>query len=265
MPRRSAHPAHGWGLPASWVTLIVLGLSIYPNKDVDGIEVFCGAGELTAACTRHGMNFHGIDKFTCDPVLHDVLSEVGLKHLLFMMCRCRPGALIWIGMPCSSFVFVGRSNSGRYCWLPSGDEEREYTQLHNKLATVSYYLALLAFHLGLVYVIEQPITSCFFELLEVVRILTLTGATRITLHMAAYGGSSRKTMCLWGTAPWLHALQRGLAFAPQAVAQLVTRKRSLTGHTNVIGQRKALKDSGAYTSSFGDMVASEQAGCVEPA
>ena len=99
-----------------------------------------------------------------------------------------------------------------------------------------------------------------------VRILAKTEAKRITVHMGSYGGSSRKTMCLWGTAPWLHALQRELSFVPLFAPQvLAAAKTSKKGNISVTGNKKALKESGAYTKSFADLVASEQAGCIEPA
>ncbi len=259
----AAHPAHGWGLPARWVPLIVLALSIYPTKDVDGVELFCGQGELTAAGTRSGMNFAGIDKFTREAVLHDVLSDVGLKHLIFSMCRCKQRGLVWIGMPCSSFVFVGRANSGRSAWLPAGDTDKEYTRLHNALAELAYNVALLAFYLGLVYVIEQPVTSCLFDWLPMVRALARTEAKRSLVHMSAFGGLSRKTMCLWGTAPWLSVLEEysrmGFGQRRGEAEELVTQKIRADGSKCITGKRKALKESGAYTELFGEVVAAEQA------
>jgi len=136
-----------------------------------------------------------------DPYLHDITTLKGQEHAIKLLCRCHRGGLLWLGVPCSSWVFVGRANSGRFAWLPAGDTGRPYTRLHNHIATVAVDLARLAFFLGLVYVIEQPLTSVLYEWLPMVGLLGRTGARRVVVHMAAFGADTSKPMfgeCLHG-------------------------------------------------------------------
>lgn len=196
-------------------------------------------------------------------MLHDVTQQPGLEHTIGLVCRCKANALIWLVVPCSSWVFVGRSNAGRYAWYPAGDNGRAYTQQHNHIAFVAANLALLAFHLGLLYVIEQPGTSVLFDWLPLLRILARTKARRGVGHMIGFGGTSMKTLRFRGTVPWLESLEclsksmrRHAAPASTALVEVRTLQ---SGRASITGKRKELKDSGAYTRAFAEAVATRQA------
>ena len=229
------HAAYGWGLPVWWVPLIITALAAHVDKDLDGVEIFCGARELTNACRRAGLAMACMDKATVD-ARHDVTQPEGIKIAINYLCRCRPHSLIWLGIVCSSWVFVGRSNAGRYGWWPEGDGTKAYTQLHNHIAQAGVHLASLAYHLGLIYVVENPITSVLFDWDPMRLMLRKTGAVRVVVNLNGFQAPTLKTLCLWGTAPWLESLQERAhflaPFAPPPTQELVKTTVSRLGISN---------------------------------
>ena len=121
-----------WQLPTAWVTLVVAALHVSTARDLDGLEVFAGAKHLTAGCRSHGLLFETIE--VEDGADQDVLTPAGLAKTISFLCRVKTRGLLWLGIPCSSWVFVGRANAQRYCFHPEGNTNNEYTSRHNQLA-----------------------------------------------------------------------------------------------------------------------------------
>ena len=250
---------HTWGLPAAWVPIVLACLLATTCPDLDGVEVFAGAKELTFGCRHYGLAFETIEKEDGDD--QDLLTDAGLRKAIRFICRTKEKGLLWLGVPCSSWVFIGRSNSGRSLWRPQGNESLPYTQLHNSLASVALSLARLAFCLGIYYVIEQPSTSVFWSWLPTMELLCETAAQRISFNLSAFGADTQKRLVLHGTAPWLRQLQDFAAARPSRPAQaesLVTTRVDPSGETKVTGKRKRLKESQAYTAQFGRKVGALQ-------
>ena len=125
-----------WQLPTAWVDLVVAALHASTARDLDGLEVFAGAKHLTAGCRSHGLLFETIE--VEDGADQDVLTPAGLAKTISFLCRVKTRGLLWLGIPCSSWVFVGRSNAQRYFFHPEGNTNNEYTSRHNHLAEVGY-------------------------------------------------------------------------------------------------------------------------------
>ena len=149
-----------WQLPTAWVAPAVAALHASTARDLDGLEVFAGAKHLTAGCRSHGLLFETIE--VQDGADQDVLTPAGLAKTISFLCRVKTRGLLWLGIPCSSWVFVGRANAQRYFFHPEGNTNNEYTSRHNQLAEVGMNLAWLAYCLGVFFVIEQPSTSVLF-------------------------------------------------------------------------------------------------------
>eukprot|EP00973_Karenia_brevis_P011490 1554572-Karenia_brevis.AAC.1 len=51
-----------------------------------------------------------------DTVNHEdenILTKKGFENIILMILKCAPGALVWIAIPCSSWIFLSRDSTGR--------------------------------------------------------------------------------------------------------------------------------------------------------
>ena len=242
-----------WGLPAGWLPIILACLAASSVKDLSGVEVFAGEKVIAAGLARQRLSCKTIELADGQ----DLTTESGLKLAICYLCRCQQNGLAWFGTVCSSWVFVGRSNGGRYSWWPSGNITRPYTRAHNKLADITVDLAWLAFCLGLHVVIEQPMSSCLFGYLPMAKLVAKMGLERTSVHLDGFGSTSMKPLQLYGTVPWLSKLQHFSKWRHQfarPTQTLATQKKDALGGTSVTGKSKALKESSAYPEPFGRLI-----------
>ena len=257
-----------WGLPQPWVPIVVECLLSAPIKDLSGVEVFAGEKAVALGLGRacEGLACEGLPCATLELLDgQDITKLSGQREAINYLCRCRALGLTWLGTPCSSWIFLGRSNAGRYTWLPQGDETREYTRAHNNLANISIDLAWLAFCLGLHVVIEQPLSSILFNYAPMQALIGNANLQRATVQLGGFGAASQKPLQLWGTVPWLLQLAQdskqrqkstkvGGTPMCQRGAKLVSAKINSFGRKIVHGNRSALKESSAYPPEFGRVV-----------
>lgn len=197
----------------------------------------------------------------------DILTERGLRKLLIKLVSCLPGSLIWLGVPCCSWVFLSRSVSKRSLFLPRGSTDSSaWVKDHNTIQTLATYLILTAHALQLQYVIEQPISSLLFAFdfrvkstESLYHALLNTGASDVTVTMMAFNGSSQKLLRLRGTAPLLETMRQVSVIArPQVPIKhqtLAVKTISKDGRIQITGKGKELRESSAYTQEFGIAVA----------
>ena len=102
-----------WQLPSWWV---VLCCDIYASlrtsdKHINGVAVFAGEAALSQAYGKHVGPMKTFD------VLHDSsqnsLTHCGIRLLLRWLLRVVPGGLLWLGVPCSTWVILSRASTGR--------------------------------------------------------------------------------------------------------------------------------------------------------
>ncbi len=225
------------------------------HKDLDGVEIFAGKKELTRGCAKYGVTFATIE--VEDDSDQDLLTELGLRKTISFICHCKEHGCVWLGVPCSSWVFIGRRNAGRYSWHPRGHSTSQYTARHNALAEIAINLALLAFSLGVYYVIEQPSSSVLWRWDPVVEMLRHTRPLKAFLELGNFGASSKKALILRGTAPWLAQLEAAGKRRQHRIEQpesLVVTTHSKHGIRRVTGKRKRVKASQAYPPDFGDTI-----------
>ena len=253
-----------WNLPPAWVPIVVACLLSATTKDLGCVEIFSGAGAVARGCAAYGMKPATIELSDGQ----DITTPSGLRLTIEYLCRCKPQALVWLGVPCSSWIFCGRSNAGRYTWWIRGNEKLAYTRKHNEIADISASLAWLACCLGLVVVLEQPLTSELFSYPPMQRAIWDIGASRVQVWLDAFGATSQKPLQLWGNAPWLGSLEklsRALHRNAQPTERLTTQTTRDDGTKSVTGRTGAMKDSSAYPDPFGVEVGRLHAQLLQPA
>ena len=251
-----------------WLQIFLAALVLATHTpDLDAVEVFSGTGNLTKNLRKVGLHVSTFE--ILDNPLQDITSEKGVQLLLGKILQCKKGGLVWLGVPCSSWVWVGRGNTDRRGYCPAGNPDSPYDKLHNKIAENSARLAAVAAALGLYFVVEQPSSSLLWLYWPMVKVLYLNEAYRASITLGRFGASTLKPIRLYGTAPWLHALsEKNVALAKASKTRegsnkprkgtLVKVTVSQFGRKNVSGNVKALKASGAYPEALCSEIAKLQ-------
>ena len=270
-PTRHPHVARkalkSWFLPAWWITKVLAALDNV-SVGIHGVHVFAGQRAIDIAFEQHVGRMASVD--VCIDESHDILTAAGLEFLLLQLVSCFPGGLVWMGVPCCSWVFLSRSVSKRSVFLPRGPNScSSWVHDHNTIQTIASYIALTANALQLQYVIEQPVSSLLFAMDfrqpqtagSLFHSLLITKAIDASVSMLSFAGPTRKTLKLKGTSPWLRTLGKVSELASpkqsdvrQALASTTMSKR---GRVQVTGnkQKHSLRGSVAYTTEFGIAVA----------
>lgn len=166
----------------------------------------------------------------------DFMSPMGLLLAVQLLRRCKPGSVIWLGPPCSTWVFMSRSTTGRRASTPLGSSRRahEANTLVERMCAILYF----AHSQGLSFIIEQPSSSLMNRHPVFQRLLELLGAATCNLEMGAYGAMSRKPTVLWGTAPFLGNLRRTQSAAECRALQLLPQPNIARYFTDSAGIRR---------------------------
>ena len=222
------------------------------------IEYFAGSASLTFAHLERGFcNCSRLDKNYSDT--HDCLSVDGLRLWLDELAFSSPRSLQWLGTQCSSWVILCRKQSRRRTsngfW---GDEARAFVRDGNTQMVISSLLFFLASVLDNEPVMEQPANSCMPRARPLSTVLRFLGARRTGTWLGAFGADSPKPLQLWHIHPAFANLRRKKpTMNSDHVALVMQMGRAFTG------RRNALKQSQAYPSEFGVVVASCAEGAFE--
>eukprot|EP00959_Pyramimonas_sp_CCMP1952_P460456 9479914-Pyramimonas_sp.AAC.1 len=91
---------------------LLLGLNGAPTR-VDSVELFAGCRSVTNGVRSYGCSGVALDFKTISDQ-DDITSTDGfLRALLYVMCL-KPGGLLWAAPPCSTWVWIGRKQTGRH-------------------------------------------------------------------------------------------------------------------------------------------------------
>lgn len=74
-------------------------------RDLDCLDVFSVSGSIARMWSKHGLKSEQYD-IQLDHRGHDVVGKRGFLHLLRLGLRCREGALVMGGPPCSLNIFL---------------------------------------------------------------------------------------------------------------------------------------------------------------
>lgn len=148
-----------YGAPASWVRLVMYVASVSaPVRDLDLLELFCGQGMLHKSAKLLGLASAGMDR-ELNPKLHDLLTTRGLLHAILAVLRLRVNSLLFLGIPCSSWVWLNRGTSKRSKSNPLGDTSIPSVATTSQLTSRCALLIMTAVARGSCWLLEQPSSS----------------------------------------------------------------------------------------------------------
>ena len=119
---------------------------------------------MSAAFARH-TNSLGVGLDLSISSTHNILEDKGFSLFMQAFLELVPMAIAVIGLPCSTFVFVSRGTTERKAeneWL--GNEDVACVKAANIIAHRMVLLCKLLTLRLVQYMIEQPMTSCFFKM-----------------------------------------------------------------------------------------------------
>lgn len=226
----------------------------------DFVELCSGEGHLTRALWAHG--FHGKAFDVNYSKNHDFLRTVGFIAVLLAVRNTKKGGMLFVAPPCSTWVFMSRSSTGR-SWLDPDGCGSKCVSLANVFCMRLLYILWYACQRGIYIVIEQPMTSVLFAWAPMRKFLMSIRARRVTFPMGAYGASTLKMTTLWGNLPDLTGLWRPLnrKLLMEALARrngingLVRKTVDKNGKKRVTGIKSKLASSATYPRGFGVAIA----------
>ena len=150
-----------------------------------------------------------------DPDWMDIMTNQGmLTALTLTLALVTPWGLNWLGIVCSSWIFMSRSQTKRSMLHPLGTEEScASVAVGNTMVARCCLLLLLTLAKRCWYVVEQPKSSLMKEHCAMVYLSELQSLPWVQEHMAdtymgAFQGDSEKPHVLLSNRYWIHALTR---------------------------------------------------------
>ena len=232
-------------------------------------EIFAGKGELSKACWGKGLRGAAFDK-----LLHPKQNMATLEGFVWagiLILSIVEGGLVWFAPQCSTWlnfmcaVYMSRTVSNSY----EGNTKRADVRDGNACARCVAYLISMCVSRGVRWVIENPMSSHLFKYPELLKAMVECGGVRSITYGGAFGWNSLKPFFI------VTNLNQDLVSAflmksrTEARRELATRRGSpltkVSGNKKMWtnGKHKALSQSSAYTSKFGNAVADMLRGMFE--
>lgn len=99
-------------------------------RDVACLDMFSASGRMAAEVRRLGLQAITYDIRAEGPE-EDIASRIGFFNLLLKGLRLAAKGLLFLGPPCSMFIFLSSSQHQRSTYGPMGNPLDESTQLSN--------------------------------------------------------------------------------------------------------------------------------------
>ena len=200
------------------------------------LDICAGRARIARIASAAGLCGVAIDR---EYSVHmDLNTCAGFALAVLLLLRTQPGGLLFLAAQCSSWVWVARSHTGRSKANPRGHETKPVVAEGNSLNDRAAHLCYIASMLQVVWVIEQPASSLFFDTDRMSSVIKYCGATRVHLWLYDYGHSARKGTVFVGTAAWLPVFARSGKVHEDA-KQVATTKPRNEGDGSAKGKREA--------------------------
>ena len=181
---------------------------------------------------------------------------------IVLVLRIRPGCLLWLAPVCGSWIFLCRGTTMRSMCGSSGydalgDERRAFVRNANMMVSRCALLIRLAIALGIIWILEQPLSSLLIFHPRMQDIAKEFVVYQISLTMDRFGATTPKPTKLYSNAPWISELA-GAEWYEDAMPDLDNLPthyyyQNADGGVRVTGG-PGLKETQTYTRRFGQEV-----------
>jgi len=255
------------GAPLVVIALVIQlasvpGIEMTPN--VDFAEFYAGMHEVTRAQRQAGRRAVAYEINIAGDYMN-ILSNVGFALALHLMCRLNnvvvPVAANLHAPVCSSWIFLSRGTTRRSLAFPAGDPRCKIVQEGNQMLARTMSLIMLSSALGLLWILEQPVTSLFQAHAGFQRFLKIVPTWRHHIRMKNFGAPTDKETFLFCNFDFISDIDRfacpSAAHDDATPKEMVKRFVGGDGRMKVCGGRD-LKSSQTYPAGFGQAIVSLQ-------
>jgi hypothetical protein len=249
----------------------LIGIDLKPLKlpTRNFLEFFAGDQAVTKGLRLRGFVGDPIDvRLNAD---HDLLTPCGFLVAIVLICSVCKGGLVWLAPPCSTWVWMSRSSTGRHL-DPLGNRDNPNVERQNMLVSRLCYLISLCWHRGVFFVIEQPDSTKMMEHPRLRKLLTKIGGCwdSAKMDMGPFSLEAPKGSLFSGHAPHLPLMDRHLTKTERR--RITKNDHMLKTHYSKIKNGKkriyggsGLKKTQSYPTTFGCYHADLYAKMVPPA
>ena len=244
--------------PGALHGLVVAILSVgLVGPPIGGVEFFSGVQSITK-----GLMTNGIDTIPYDLNINqqmDFNSDVGFAFAVWLVLRLQPGGVLFAAPPCSSWVWVSRSSSGRSYDCPLGNQLRKKVRDANILVSRLVLLMALALGRGCTIAWEQPGGTLMHFHPKMRMFMQKFKIYEIWTWMGMYGAPTAKATRLWCSHRWIRGMYQKLDKSKIPVyngQEMVVEFHDVLGLKRATG-RKGLKSSQSYPLAFGEAFANK--------
>ena len=215
------------------------------------VENFAGKQELTRAYLAEGMPALALDR-KYDEAL-DFAAPGGFKRAVCALRWLRAGGNAWLANECTTWIWVGRKQTGRCKERVDGNKTNPHVAEANKCKDLGVLVMLLCHLSGRFFVVEQPVSSLLTHDRAFANMVAWSNAAMIVLDHGYFDADgSQKPLKLIGNLPNLPALARKLS---RTEARKRPKLSTRTADGKVTGITHALAESEHYSAAFGKAVA----------
>ncbi|CAE7834952.1 unnamed protein product [Symbiodinium sp. CCMP2592] len=231
------------------------------DRQLDVFEIWSGVGSICAAAQKAGLaadafeltRIPGVTDDPSNPATEDLLCKAGFFRCLAKVLTVREKGLVWMGPPCSSWVFLNQRNCKRNAHNRGGDGTYKPVADGNTFARIAAFIFALCSIRNVFVVIEQPKGSQMWFYDPVQLVLNHFQCTWVTMARCRfdrrpYGQRWLKVFKICGPW-WIDQLYRQ-CLCPGEHKPLVTVSES----GQITGNTEALKSSAAYPKAMGEAV-----------
>ncbi len=148
-----------------WATDDDIWRSLRQTRYRHWAELFCGKAVLSAELVEAAPESTGV---SIDVLLvglcHDILTPTGLATFILVILSLVRRGLAWWAIPCGNFIWLARGHTKRNWRRPLGNILRKDVRDANRIASRTFMLCRLCVARGIMWVIEQPMTSLLYRL-----------------------------------------------------------------------------------------------------
>lgn len=222
--------------------------------DLDACELFAGDQAISKGLRRFGLSAFAYE-IKHDGVTQDFMSRTGYCLALAAVLRLRPGSLLWMGIVCSSWVWISRSSTGRDAACVLGNASQT-VRTANTMVSRAVILIYVAAAKGIVVVLEQPSSSLLYLHPRFQSMLAVVPMFKSLHWLGLFGAESSKPIVLYCNARFMSAVNNLKLRAWLPVSEGVTRHVTdpVTGESRCYGSVN-LKATQSYPDHFGFAVA----------
>ena len=193
----------------------------------------------------------------------NILTPEGFTNAIILLLKAKPGnGGVHFGIVCSSWVYINRGTSLRTKTRPLGDSRESSVNMANEMVSRSCLLILLATALGLVWTVEQPVTSLMqyhprFQLLfKLMKDTMRKPIYRLLVKMGDFGAATEKACWIYTNKKWMASIINFKLRVKKKVrtTQVVQVYQDKKGQTKIMGG-KDMKKSQVYPMQFGKAMA----------